>query len=46
VTARDEVLVFLTRHDDEATNNESERALSPLGDIPQSDGRVPLGMRR
>jgi hypothetical protein len=46
VTACDEVLVFVTRRDVEATNNESERALSPLGDLPQSDGKVALGMRR
>src|SRR5271154_6839393 len=29
VTARDKLLVFLTRRDVEATNNESERALRP-----------------
>ena len=29
VTARDKLLVFLTRRDVEATNNESERALGP-----------------
>jgi hypothetical protein len=36
VRARDKVLVFLTRGDVEATNNGSERALPPLGDLPQS----------
>ena len=46
VRARDKVLMFLTCRDVEATNNESERALPPLGDLPQSDERVPLGMRR
>jgi hypothetical protein len=30
VTARDKLLVFLTRRDVEATNNESERALRAL----------------
>ena len=29
MTARDKLLVFLTRRDVEATNNESERALRP-----------------
>jgi hypothetical protein len=38
VTARDEVLVFLTRRDVEATNNESEQALPTLGDLPQLCG--------
>jgi hypothetical protein len=40
------MLVFLTHLDVEATNKESEPALSPLGDLPQSDEQVLLGMRR
>jgi hypothetical protein len=36
VMARDELLVFLTRRDVEATNNESDGATA-LGDFPQSD---------
>src|SRR5271154_1769670 len=42
VTARDKLLVFLTRRDVEATNNESERALRPSVIFR----RVPLGMGR
>ena len=38
VRARDKVLMFLTCRDVEATNNESERALPPLGDLPQLCG--------
>jgi hypothetical protein len=44
--ARDEVRVFLTRRDVEATNNESERALPPLGDILQSARSTPTSAGR
>jgi hypothetical protein len=44
--ARDEVQVFLTRRDVEATNNESERAVPPLGDLPQRARSTPASAGR
>ena len=43
---RDKLLVFLKRRDVEPTNNDSERALQRLGDLPQSDERLPLRLGR
>jgi hypothetical protein len=46
VTARDQVLVFLTRRDVAATNSESERALRPSVIFRKVNERIPLGMGR
>ena len=42
----DKLLVFLTRRDAEPTNNEQRAGTEALGDLPQSDERVPLRMGR
>ena len=45
VDGHDKLLVFLTRRDVEPTNNGSEWA-APVGDLPQGDQRLSIGLGR
>src|SRR5271163_3201809 len=46
VTARDKLLVFLTRRDSRGDQQRERAGAAALGNLPQSDEWVPLGMGR